>query len=77
MQSNKVPPQQKLPIFKYKDEIIQRIATESAIVISGLTGCGKSTQVPQYLLDAYPQANIAVCEPRRLAATSLALRVCE
>ena len=31
------------------------------MIISGLTGCGKSTQVPQYLLDAFPGARIAVC----------------
>ena len=74
---SKDSPQKNLPIFKYKEEIVKKISKESAIIISGLTGCGKSTQVPQYLLDAYPEANIAVCEPRRLAATSLALRVCE
>jgi len=46
-------------------------------VISGKTGCGKSTQVPQYILRNNPSAKIAICQPRRVAATSLAVRVSE
>lgn len=42
------------------------------------SGCGKSTQVPQFLLDDEiigPTASIAVTQPRRISATSLAERV--
>lgn len=50
-------------------------------VISGPTGCGKTTQVPQYVLDQCWEAgrhcNIVVTQPRRLAAVSIANRVCE
>ena len=46
-----------------------------------MEGCGKSTQVPQYILEGMKsigcesQANILVTQPRRVAATSLAMRV--
>ena len=49
-------------------------------VIEGETGCGKTTQVPQYILDYYASqgryCNIIVTQPRRIAAISIARRVC-
>ena len=48
------------------------IDKERISVISGKTGCGKSTQIPQAILNAHPNSKIAICEPRRLAVTSLA-----
>ena len=50
------------------------------MVLSGPTGCGKSTQVPQYILNQHAMekknVNIVVTQPRKLAASSLAKRVC-
>lgn len=66
-----------LPIHENRKKIIEAIQNNRVLVISGRTGCGKSTQVPKYILEKDPDANIAVCEPRRLAATSLATRVSE
>lgn len=43
--------QDNLPIVQSKDEIISTIQTHSVTVIEGVTGCGKSTQVPQFILD--------------------------
>lgn len=64
-----------LPIQEHEEEIMSGIQSGRAFVISGKTGCGKSTQVPKFILRSFPQAKIAVCEPRRLAAISLAHRV--
>ena len=44
-------------------------------VLRGETGCGKSSRVPQFLLDSDPNAKIVVAQPRRLAAITLAKRV--
>lgn len=50
-------------------------------IIKGSTGCGKTTQVPQFILDSYAQnrkhCNIIVTQPRRIAAISVAKRVAE
>lgn len=50
------------------------------LVIQGPTGCGKTTQVPQYILDYCRESNtycnIIVTQPRRIAAISVAKRVC-
>ena len=40
-----------LPIIAYQKEIVSAIQKERAVVISGKTGCGKSTKVPQFILD--------------------------
>ncbi|KAM9481143.1 putative ATP-dependent RNA helicase DHX34 [Clarias gariepinus] len=66
--------QKSLPIFHYCDRIVELIQTHPVVVVAGDTGCGKSTQVPQYLL-ASGFTNIACTQPRRLACISLAKRV--
>ena len=66
--------QASLPIADYRDEIIDKIRDNQVVIVAGDTGCGKSTQVPQYLLDA-GYTNIACTQPRRIACISLAHRV--
>ncbi|CAB3253403.1 unnamed protein product [Arctia plantaginis] len=72
-----------LPTYKKSTELLEVINSNQVIVISGETGCGKSTQVPQLILDeainnkkgAY--VKILVTQPRRIAASSLAMRVAQ
>lgn len=70
---------QTLPIWKSKDEIMQAILRHQVVIISGETGSGKTTQVPQLILDHCAmtgQACRIICtQPRRLAALSVAERV--
>ncbi|XP_054719741.1 probable ATP-dependent RNA helicase DHX35 isoform X2 [Uloborus diversus] len=71
---------QKLPIFKYRNHILYLLEHYQTVIVLGETGCGKSTQIPQYLLEtgwAEQNAVIGVTQPRRVAATMLASRVAE
>ena len=43
--------QANLPIAEYKKEILKSLEENQVVIIAGDTGCGKSTQVPQFLLD--------------------------
>ncbi|KAF2219922.1 P-loop containing nucleoside triphosphate hydrolase protein [Elsinoe ampelina] len=70
-----------LPIVAHRQQIISAVERHPVVVLTGETGSGKSTQVPQYLLSrnvgssATKKLKIAVTQPRRVAATSLAKRV--
>ncbi|XP_066411942.1 ATP-dependent RNA helicase A isoform X3 [Molothrus aeneus] len=70
-----------LPLKNFESEILDAIRHNSVVVIRGATGCGKTTQVPQYILDEYirtnraAECNIVVTQPRRISAVSVAERV--
>ncbi|KZP26314.1 P-loop containing nucleoside triphosphate hydrolase protein [Athelia psychrophila] len=66
-----------LPIAKGRTALIEVLRENEVTVLLGETGSGKTTQVPQYLLESgiSGQGIIAVTQPRRVAATSLAARV--
>lgn len=66
-----------LPIWEFKQKIVKAVKSNQVVIISGETGCGKSTQVPQMLLSLSAGYKLVVTEPRRLAARSLAERVAE
>lgn len=71
----------KLPAYKKKSEILQLIEDNQVVVISGETGCGKTTQVAQFILDNELEAGngsvtrIICTQPRRISAISVAERV--
>uniref|UniRef100_K3WUP4 RNA helicase n=1 Tax=Globisporangium ultimum (strain ATCC 200006 / CBS 805.95 / DAOM BR144) TaxID=431595 RepID=K3WUP4_GLOUD len=76
-----LPAATSLPVYSYRDQILEYVASNQVTVISGDTGCGKSTQIPQFLLDdaiangTIDQTRIICTQPRRLSAISLAERV--
>ena len=69
-----------LPIYKHKRQILYAVENYGVVVIVGETGSGKSTQIPQYLVEGGWTAHdftIVCTQPRRIAATSLAARVAQ
>jgi ATP-dependent RNA helicase DHX36 len=71
----------KLPAFKLREEIVSVLSKNQVVVISGETGCGKTTQVPQFILDAAilsgegSTCRVVCTQPRRISAISVAERV--
>ncbi|XP_074439952.1 ATP-dependent RNA helicase TDRD9 isoform X2 [Larus michahellis] len=65
-----------MPMAKHREEIVSLIESNSVVIIQGATGSGKSTQIPQYILDYCLQrsiyCNIAVTQPRKIGAISIA-----
>ena len=74
-QSNNNIENNKLPIFSKKDEILEKIRNNRVIIVSGNTGCGKSTQVPQFIYENSMEREILITQPRRIAAISIAKRL--
>lgn len=63
-----------LPVAQYKSEIQAAVQNEKVVLIAGDTGCGKSTQIPQYLYEIGYES-ICCTQPRRIACISLSKRV--
>ncbi|KAH8685702.1 ATP dependent RNA helicase-like protein [Tricladium varicosporioides] len=70
-----------LPMWGFKDKVLAAIDKEQVVIICGETGCGKSTQVPAFILEHEllkgKACKIYCTEPRRISAISLARRVSE
>ncbi|GAA6062965.1 hypothetical protein JCM10212_005724 [Sporobolomyces blumeae] len=68
-----------LPIYKFRDQLIEAFATNQVLVVVGDTGSGKTTQMTQYLAEAgyADRLKIGCTQPRRVAAMSVAKRVAE
>lgn len=65
-----------LPSFAKKAEIIEQVTNHQVVVISGPTGSGKSTQVPQFLLEAGFDHTV-VTQPRIMAANGVGDRIAD
>lgn len=68
-----------LPIFELESALVAALARDARVVLQAPTGSGKSTQVPQMLLDNGLLGNgeVVVLQPRRLATRMLAARVAQ
>ncbi|KAL5981951.1 Pre-mRNA-splicing factor ATP-dependent RNA helicase DEAH1 [Asimina triloba] len=66
-----------LPIYPYREELLQAVNDHQVLVVVGETGSGKTTQIPQYLHEAgyTKRGKIGCTQPRRVAAMSVAARV--
>jgi ATP-dependent RNA helicase DHX8/PRP22 len=68
-----------LPVFKFRNQLLEAIASHQIMIVVSDTGSGKTTQIPQYLAEA-GYANelvLGITQPRRVAAMSVAKRVSE
>ncbi|MCJ1472591.1 hypothetical protein MMC13_001240 [Lambiella insularis] len=74
---------EELPMNQYRAKVLEIVNNNTYSIIVGATGSGKTTQVPQILLEQAIQnrtaaaCNIICTQPRRIAATSVAKRVAE
>lgn len=74
-----------LPTWPVRDEIMDIINKNQVCIISGETGSGKSTQIPQFILDDWinksvksnksDKIEIIVTQPRRIAAIGVSERI--
>ncbi|TCD63345.1 hypothetical protein EIP91_005646 [Steccherinum ochraceum] len=71
----------RLPASAAEGQFLDLLARNQCVVVVGETGCGKTTQLPQFILDSLIVANqgsiasIVVTQPRRLSAIGVATRV--
>ena len=71
----------KLPSAQASEQIVRAICNNRVVLVAGETGCGKTTQVPQFVLDDAVrrgkggECNIVCTQPRRIAAIGVAERV--
>lgn len=71
----------KLPANKVKSDFLKAVAANQVLVVSGETGCGKTTQLPQFILEEEisslrgADCNIICTQPRRISAISVAARI--
>lgn len=78
-----LPERQRLPVFQHRARVLEALQRHRVVVIAGETGSGKSTQIPQFILEEVlgkeeektRQCNVVVTQPRRISAMSLASRV--
>jgi pre-mRNA-splicing factor ATP-dependent RNA helicase DHX16 len=69
-----------LPVYAFRDQLIQAIHDHQILIVVGETGSGKTTQIPQFLYESgFSKGGkvIGCTQPRRVAAMSVAARVSE
>ncbi|XP_002071453.3 DExH-box ATP-dependent RNA helicase DExH2 [Drosophila willistoni] len=70
-----------LPISAHKSKILELLKYSQVLIVNGATGSGKSTQVPQFILenatDKRQPVRVVVSQPRRVAAITVAGRIAQ
>lgn len=72
-----------LPAAAEKENMLAHLVNNQVVLVCGQTGCGKTTQIPQFILDDYidsgrgGECNIICTQPRRIAAIGVATRVAQ
>ncbi|KAG5404781.1 hypothetical protein IGI04_010900 [Brassica rapa subsp. trilocularis] len=74
-----------LPVWLQKDEFLRTLQSSQTLILVGETGSGKTTQIPQFVLDAVEAENtnkhkkwlVGCTQPRRVAAMSVSRRVAD
>lgn len=70
-----------LPVYQFREKLLDAVNENQIVIVEGETGSGKTTQIPQFLVDAGLVASgltsVACTQPRRVAATSIAARVAD
>ena len=72
----------RLPAWAKTEELLA-VANHQVTIVAGETGCGKTTQLPQFILDDAiargegARTNLICTQPRRISATSVASRVAQ
>jgi HrpA-like RNA helicase len=61
-----------LPAWHAKSEVLDAVARSQVVVVCGATGCGKSTQIPQFLVDAFVEQQQQDKSPEAAIATTAA-----
>ncbi|CAO3668843.1 unnamed protein product [Umbelopsis ramanniana] len=70
-----------LPAYSFKEQVVNAVLKNQVVIVCGETGCGKTTQVPQFILDQEiksmqgSKCNIICTQPRRISAIGVADRV--
>lgn len=81
--SERIRFRESLPVSAMRCELMELINEHPVVIVRGNTGCGKTTQIPQFILDDYigsgqgAYCNVVVTQPRRISATSVAERIAD
>ncbi|CDF37591.1 Similarity to pre-mRNA-splicing factor ATP-dependent RNA helicase PRP43 [Chondrus crispus] len=66
-----------LPVRQKTNRILSELAGNDVLIVIGETGSGKTTQIPQIIVESDSSASVVVTQPRRVAAITVATRVAE
>ncbi|KAF9454218.1 P-loop containing nucleoside triphosphate hydrolase protein [Macrolepiota fuliginosa MF-IS2] len=72
----------RLPAFQARKDFLNILSNNQVVIVVGETGSGKTTQLPQYILESFEdpseqghEPSIIITQPRRISAISVANRV--